>query len=133
MPLDADSVDRWIAGYLQSFASCARGEGDMTSLLAHFGLPMVVSSDEGVVTLMTDDEAAAVMQSQVDGLRALRFGHSDVLQSEVTVLNASSALFRATVSRRNIDGGEIDCPTITYVVTDDVAGPRIVLLAAHGR
>ena len=34
---------------------------------------MIVTSDEGVVTLMTDDEAAAVMQSQVDGLRALGY------------------------------------------------------------
>jgi uncharacterized NTF2-like protein DUF6841 len=133
MAFDADAVGRWINEYLSSFAACARGEGDMASLLGHFGVPMVVTTDEGVVTLMTDDEAAAVMQSQVDGLRALRFDHSEVLQSEVTVLNATSALYRATLSRRNADGGEIDCPTVTYVVTDDVAGPRIVLLAARGQ
>lgn len=105
----------------------------MASLLGHFGVPMIVTSDEGVVTLMTDDEGAAVIQSQVDGLRALRFDHTDVLHSEVIVLNAASALYRATLSRRNADGGEIDSPTITYLVTDDVAGPRIVVLAAHGQ
>ena len=104
----------------------------MASLLGHFGVPMIVTSDEGVVTLMTDDEAAAVIQSQVDGLRALGYDHSEVLHSEVTLLNDSSAVFRATLSRRNVDGGEIDNPTLTYVVTDDVVGPRIVLLAAHG-
>jgi uncharacterized NTF2-like protein DUF6841 len=133
MPLDADSVGRWIAGYFDTFAACARGNGDMASLLGHFGVPMVVTTDEGVVTLMTDDEAAAVMQSQVDGLRALRFDHSEVLQSEITVLNASSALYRATLARRDADGGEIDCPTITYLVTDDVAGLRINVLAVQGR
>jgi hypothetical protein len=133
MPLDAAAVSSWISGYLGTFAACARGEGDMTSLLGHFGVPMIVSSDEGVVTLMTDDEAAAVLQSQVDGLRALGFEHSEVLHSEITVLNAASALYRATLSRRNADGDEIDCPTITYLVTDDVAGPRIVLLAVQGR
>lgn len=133
MPLDAAVVSSWIGGYLGNFAACARGEGDMTSLLGHFGVPMIMSSDEGVVTLMTDDEAAAVMQSQVDGLRALGFKHCEVLHSEIIVLNAASALYRATLSRRNADGGEIDCPTITYLVTDDVAGPRIALLAAHGR
>jgi hypothetical protein len=133
MPLDAAAVSSWIGGYLGAFAACARGEGDMTSLLSHFGVPMIVSSDEGVVSLMTEDEAAAVMQSQVDGLRALGFEHSQVLQSEITVLNAASALYRATLSRRNADGDEIDCPTITYLVTDDVAGPRIVLLAAQSR
>ncbi len=133
MPLDAAAVSSWIGGYLRTFAACARGEGDMASLLGHFGVPMIVTSDEGVVTLMTDDEAAAVIQSQIDGLRALGFDHTDVLHSEVTVLNAASALYRATLSRRSVDGGEIDCPTITYLVTDDVAGPRIVLLAAHGQ
>jgi hypothetical protein len=133
MPLDATVVGRWIEGYFDAFAACARGQGDMALLLGHFGVPMVVTSDEGVVTLMTDDEAAAVMQSQVDVLRALGFDHTKVLQSEVTVLNGASALYRASLSRRNADGGEIDRPTITYLVTDDVAGPRIVLLASHGQ
>jgi NTF2-like protein (DUF6841) len=54
-----------------------------------------------------------------------------VLHSEVTVLNAASALYRGMMSRRNVDGGEIGCPTITYLVTDDVAGLRIVLLATQ--
>ena len=133
MTLDAAAVSRWFDGYLGAFAECARGEADMALLLSHFGVPMVVTSDEGVVTLMTDDEAAAVMQSQVDGLRALGYDHTKVLHSEVTVLNAASAIYRGTLSRRNTHGGEIDCPTITYLVTDDVAGPRIVLLAAHGQ
>ncbi len=132
MPLHADAVSRWMDGYLHTFAACVRGGGDMASLLAHFGVPLILTSDEGTVALMTDDEAAAVMQSQVDGLRALGYDHSDQLHSEVTVLNGFSALYRATLSRRNHDGGEIDCPTITYLVTDDIAGPRIVLLAVHG-
>ena len=59
----------------------------MAALLGHFGVPMIVTSDEGVITLMTDGEAAAVMQSQVDSLRALGFDHSEVLHSEVIVLN----------------------------------------------
>jgi hypothetical protein len=133
MPFDADAVDRWIAEYLGTFAACARGDGDMTALLGHFGVPLIITTDEGIVTLMTDDEAAAVMQSQVDGLRALRYHHTQVLHSEVSVLNGTSALYRATLSRRNVDGGEIDCPTITYLVADDVAGPRIVVLASHGQ
>ena len=133
MPLHADAVSRWIDGYLSTFAACARGEGDMASLLGHFAVPMIVTTAEGLVTLMTDDEAAAMMQSQVDGLKALGYDHSDVLHSEVTVLNGFSALYRATLSRRNHAGREIDCPTVTYLVIDDVAGPRIALLAVHGQ
>jgi hypothetical protein len=50
MPLDAAAVSSWIGGYLGAFAVCARGEGDMAALLGHFGVPMIVTSDEGVVT-----------------------------------------------------------------------------------
>jgi hypothetical protein len=133
MPLDADSVDRWIAEYLGAFASCARGEGDMASLLRYYGVPMIFTSDDGVTTVMTDDEAAAVIQSLIDGLRANGYHHTEVLHPEVTVLNSTSAVYRAAMSRRDSDDNEIDCLTITYLVTDDVAGPRIVLLASHGR
>jgi hypothetical protein len=133
MPLDAAAVNRWFDEYFDTYAACARGERDMAALLSQYGVPMVLSTDEGVVTLMTDDEAAAVMQSQVDGLRAQGYRHTEVLHSEVTVLNSTSALYRASLSRRNVDGGEFDRPTITYLVTDDVAGLRIVLLAVHGQ
>jgi hypothetical protein len=133
MALDASTVKRWFDEYLDTYAACARGERDMSALLSHYGVPMVVTTDEGVVTLMTDDEAAAVMQSQVDALRAQGYHHTDVLNSEVTVLNAASALYRASLARRNRDGGEIDNPTITYLVTDDVAGPRIAVMAVHGQ
>ena len=132
MSLDAATVSRWIDEYIDTFAACTRGDRDMSVLLSHYGVPLILTSDDGVITVMTDDEAAAVMQSLVDGLRANGYDHTDVMHSEVSVLNAVSALYRATLSRRNRDGGEIDCPTITYLVTDDVAGLRIVSLATHG-
>jgi hypothetical protein len=132
MALDADAVSRWFGDYFDTFAACARGDREMAALLAKYGVPLIVTSDDGVTTLMTDDEASAMMQSQVDGLRAMGFHHTVVLHSEVTVLNATSALYRSTLSRRNADDAEIGCPTVTYLVTEDVAGLRIVLLAAQG-
>ena len=69
----------------------------------------------------------------IDGLRANGYHHTDVLHSEVSVLNSVSALYRGTLSRRNADGEEFDCPTVTFLVTDDVAGLRIVLFAAQGQ
>jgi hypothetical protein len=129
MPVDTDVVNRWFEEYFDTFEACARGDRDMSELLSHYGVPMVLTSDDGVTTLMTDDEAAAVMQSMVGGLRANGYHHTDVLQSEVSVLNSVSALYRGTLSRRKADGEEFDCPTVTFLVTDDVAGLRIVLLA----
>jgi hypothetical protein len=129
MPVDTDVVNRWFNEYFDTFEACARGDRDMSELLSHYGVPLIFTSDDGVTTLMTDDEAAAVMQGMVGGLRANGYHHTDVLQSEVSVLNSVSALYRGTLSRRNRDGEEFDCPTVTFLVTDDVAGLRIVLLA----
>jgi len=129
MPVDTDVVNRWFNEYFDTFEACARGDRDMSELLSHYGVPLILTSDDGVTTLMTDDEAAAMMQGMVGGLRANGYHHTDVLQSEVSVLNSVSALYRGTLSRRNRDGEEFDCPTVTFLVTDDVAGLRIVLLA----
>jgi hypothetical protein len=133
MPVDTDAVGRWFDEYFETFAACARGDREMAELLSYYGVPLIVTSDEGVITLMTDDEAAAVMQSQLDGLRAMGYHHTVVLHSEVAVLNSTSALYRSTLSRRNADDVEVDCPAITYLVTEDVAGLRIALLAAQGQ
>lgn len=55
-------------------------------------------------------------------MRAAGFGSNEVLDSEVTVLNATSALNRARIARRRRDGGEISRLTATYLVTDGPAG-----------
>jgi hypothetical protein len=129
MPEDTAVVNRWFREYFATFDACTRGDRDMSELLSHYGVPLILTSDDGVTTLMTDDEAAAVMKSLVDGLRANGYHHTDVLHSEVSLLNSVSALYRGTLSRRNADGEEFDCPTVTFLVTDDVAGLRIAVLA----
>jgi hypothetical protein len=133
MPLDADAVNRWFDEYFETFSACARGDREMSALLSHYGIPLILSTDDGVTTLMTDDEAAAVMQSLADGLRANGYDHTKVLHSEVTVLNSTSAIYRGSMSRRNANDGEIGCLIVTYLVTDDVAGLRIVVLASQGQ
>jgi hypothetical protein len=133
MSVDADAVNRWFDQYLDVFAACARGDREISSLLGYYGVPLILTTDDGVTALMTDDEAAAVMQSQIDGLRAMGYHHTVVLHSQVIVLNSTSALYRGTMSRRNADESEIGCPAITYLVTDDVAGLRIAVLAVQGQ
>ena len=66
-------------------------------------------------------------------MRAADYHHSDVLGSEVTVLNAMSALYRGAFSRRRADGSEIGRLTVTYLVTDGMVGRRISALALHSR
>ncbi|HEV7420286.1 MAG TPA: hypothetical protein VGO30_10605 [Mycobacterium sp.] len=132
MPVDTSGLSEWFDQYLDTFAACARGDREIASLLRYYGVPMILTSDDGVVGLTSDDQIASVIQGQLNGLRATGYHHTEVLNSTVTVLNSTSALYRGTLSRRNGQGAELACPTVTYLVTDGTSGLRISLLAAHG-
>jgi hypothetical protein len=131
MPLGDDLIRQWFDTYLDTFSACVRGEVEMAKLLRCYGIPLIITTDDGLTKLMTDDEATAVMQGLVDGLRANGYHHTEVLQSEILVLNSFSSLYRGTMSRRTADGAEIDCPTIAYLIVGDVGGPRIAVLASQ--
>lgn len=129
--MDTNGVGRWFDEYLDAFAACGRGERDTSSLLAYYGVPLLLSTDDGFVALNSDGQVLAAIQQQVDGMRAADYDHSEVLAAEVATLNATSALYRGTFSRQRRDGGEIGQLTVTYLVTDGPAGCRISALAVH--
>ena len=131
MIVDSNDVSRWFDEYLEAFAACGRGESETASLLEYYGVPLLITTDDGCYALTTDDQVVAGIQPQVDGMRAASYNNSEILDSEVTVLNATSALYRGTFSRRRSDGSEINRLTGTYLVTDGVAGRRISMLAVH--
>jgi NTF2-like protein (DUF6841) len=129
--VDSSGVSQWFGEYLDAFAACGRGESDTGSLLAYYGVPLLLTTDGGVFTLTSDDRVVAAMQQQVDGMRAAGYYGSEIIGSEVTVLNSTSALYRGTFSRYRSDGGEISRLTATYLVTDGMTGRRISVLAVH--
>jgi hypothetical protein len=129
--VEAAEVDRWFRGYLDAFAACGRGESEAAALLRHYGVPLVVSTDDGVLVLSTGDEVTAMVQQQMDGMLAAGYDHSDVLELEFSHLNAVTTLCRGTFSRRHRDGTEIGRLAATYVVTGSSAARRISVLAVH--
>jgi hypothetical protein len=129
--MDNSDVSRWFGEYLDAFAACGRSERDPASLLAYYGVPLLLTSDDGCLALISDDQVVAAVTQQVEGMRAAGYHHSQVLDSQVTVLNATSALYRGTFSRRRRGGGEISRLTVTYLVTDGPVGRRIAALAVH--
>ncbi len=131
--MDGSEVSRWFGEYLDAFASCGRGEADTPSLLAYYGVPLLLTTDDGFYALTSVDQVAAALQPQVDGMRAAGYARSETLSSEVTVLNSTSALYRGTFSRRRSDGKEISQLTATYLVTVGPVGRRISVLAVHRR
>jgi hypothetical protein len=129
--VDAGDVHRWFGEYLDAFAACGRGEKDTDSLLAYYGVPLVLTTDGGVFALASEDHVVATVHQQVEGMRAAGYDRSEIVDSEVTVLNSTSALYRGTFSRHRSDGGEIARLTATYLVTDGAVGRRISVLAVH--
>jgi NTF2-like protein (DUF6841) len=130
--VDSDDVSRWFSEYLGAFAACGRGESGTDSLLAYYGVPLLLTTGDGFYALTSGGQVVAAVQRQVDGMRAESYARSEILGSEVTVLNARSALYRGTFSRQRSDGGEINRLTATYLVTDGPPGRRISVLAVHG-
>ncbi len=133
MAVHSSDLSRWFGEYLDAFAACGRGEQGTVSLLAYYGVPLLITTDGGFFALTSDDQVVAAVQPQVDGMRAAGYQRTEILGSEVTVVNSTSALYRGTFSRQGSNGAEISRLTATYLVTDGTAGRRISVLAVHSR
>jgi hypothetical protein len=129
--VDENDVGQWFGRYLDALAACGRGERDVASLLDYCGVPLLFATDDGFIALTSEEQVAAALGQQIEGIRAADYDHSDVLHSETTVLNVTSALHRGTFSRQRRDGSEIGQLTATYLVTDGPTGRRISALAIH--
>jgi len=68
-------VSRWFDEYLDAFAACGRGEADTASLLAYYGVPLLMTTGDRVLALTSGDQVVAVVQRQIDGMRAGATGH----------------------------------------------------------
>lgn len=132
MALDTGSVQRWFDDYLRVFAAAARGERPIEALLDCYAVPLTLTTDEGAVSLSTHDQLAAVIQGQVDGLRAQRYHHTTLSHAEVTVLNGSSALYRGSFVRHDVDGTQLGTVAVTYLLVEGPGAAKIVVLASHG-
>jgi hypothetical protein len=131
LAVDSGDVERWFGEYLDAFAACGRGETATDSLLAYYGVPLLLTTDGGFFPLTSEEQVVAALQPQLDGMRAAGYARTEIVSSEVTVLNAMSSLHRGTFSWHRSDGGEIRQVALTYLVTDGAAGRRISVLAVH--
>jgi hypothetical protein len=129
--VDKDDVSRWFGEYLEVFAAGGRGDNEASALLAYYGVPLLLPTDGGFSSLTREDQVVAVVQQQIDGMQAAAYDHTEVLASDLTVLNTTCALHRGTFSWQRADGEEIKRLTVTYLVTDGPGGRRISALIPH--
>ena len=81
--------------------------------------------------MTSEEQVLAVAKQQVDGMRAAAYHHSEILRSDFTVVNATSAIHRGTFARVRSDGSEINRVDVTYVITEGSSGRRISALLVH--
>jgi uncharacterized NTF2-like protein DUF6841 len=130
--MEEHEVRSWFAAYLADFVALGRGEGDdVRTLLGHYGLPLVLSTDAGTVTFSDEEHLVHSLRGQVDALRAAGYDRSEELTSTTSVVNRTCALHRAAYARLRADGTEIGRVDTTYVLTDGAAGRRITALLVH--
>lgn len=91
----------------------------------------MLTTDGGFFAATSNDEVVTAVHGQIDGMRAADYYRSEIVDSEVAILNSTSALYRGTFSRQTRDGTEIGRLTATYLVTDGTGGRRIAVLAVH--
>ena len=130
--MDFRELRAWFDEYLRAFAACGRGESDdLQTLLDYYGVPLLLSTDEAVVALTSEDQVLRTIRRQVEGMRVTGYDRSETLESEVVPINATSVLYTAEFSRQRADRSEISRLRVTYLITLGARGRRISALAVH--
>ena len=129
--MDINNVSPWFAKQFDVEQACARGELEATELLMFYGVPILLTTDGGSMTLTSQEQVLAVVQQQIAQLRADDYDHTEVLDFEVIPLNATSDLYRGAFARYRKDGTEIARLGATYLAADGPDGRRISALALH--
>jgi len=131
--VEEEEVRAWFAEYLSAFAALGRSESRPRDLIAYYGVPSLLTTDEVITWLRTTDDVEAWLQGQADAMSAAGYDHTDTLVSEVAVLNRNTAVHRAQLSRERSDGTQINQMSVTYVLTCESERLRITALVVHSR
>jgi hypothetical protein len=124
----------WFDDYLSAFAAFGRGElDDPHVLLDYYAVPLLLTTDDAALALTTENDVVDAVRRQIAGLQDAGYDRSETIRSELSVLNASTALYAAEFSRRRPDGSEIGRLAATYLITVGTRGHRISALIVRTR
>lgn len=130
--MDEVGIRGWFDEYSEAFAARGRGESDdLHAFLDYYAVPLLVATDDAARVLTTGEDVMGFSRQQVDGMRAASYDHTVTIDSELTTLNATSALYRGDFARQRADDSEIVRFGVTYLITDGPPGLRISVLAVH--
>lgn len=130
--VDPVEIERWFSSYFADFVALGRGEvDDVRLILAHYGVPLMLSSDAGCLVLTDEAQVLAAARQQIDGMLSAGYDRSEELDAETTILNRCCALRRGRFARLRADGSEISQLEATYVIIERPEGRRISAIIVH--
>lgn len=129
--MSPDDVRTWFTDYLTAFTALGRGEADPAEAAAHLVTPLLVTTDEVVITLPSRLDVVGWLQAQAGAMSSTGYDHTALLSTTVEVINETTAMLRARMVRRRRDGSDIVELSVTYLVVRDQGGLGAQALMVH--
>jgi NTF2-like protein (DUF6841) len=57
--------------------------------MAYYGVPLLLTTDGRFFALTSDEQIIAAVQQQIHGMRAAGYARSEILRSDVIILNST--------------------------------------------
>lgn len=129
--MDESSCSAWFEGYLEAFAAAGRGEREAASVIDRYAIPLALANADQFVSLTSPEQVLAVVEGQIDGMRAEDYERTDVLSLDLRVLSRKAAVVEASFVRLRCDRSEIARHTATYLLAEPGDSIQIAALCLH--
>lgn len=121
-----EAVNRVIADYYRDFSTL-----NVQAILPYFNEPSLLVGPQGVILIPDRATLAAVFGSVMDGLRAKRYGRSELELGYVKSLSSSAALIGGVAVRYTADGQLLERVGVTYVLHKTETGWKFATVILH--
>jgi hypothetical protein len=129
--LDAIAVDvrAWYDRYFDAFTGLAAGErDDLDAILAYFGVPLVILTQDRYLVLPTREAVLSTAQALIEQLRRADYAGSTVHRLDVRSLNARAAFIDGAFSRHDRAGNELERFGTVYLAAKTDEGWRFATI-----
>lgn len=130
--MDELVVRAWFDEYLGTLSAFGKGQSDdLRPVLDFYAVPLLVTTDDTASSHATQEEVLSFARQLIDGMRTTDFDSTTAIHSEVSALNATSAVYEGEFVRRRADGSEIGRLVVTYLIVDAPVGLRLAAMVVH--
>src|SRR5438067_462393 len=105
---------------------------ELSAIVSYFCESSMTIAPQGVLSAESRAVLADSLAPIVEGLRAKRYGRSEFIQPDVTMVGETAALVRGMAVRYTAEGSEIERIPVAYLMHRSEAGWKIAVLVVEG-